>query len=224
MPKLIAFHQSFDSISHVIEKYNPNIGLCPNAREAWRKVSTISRFWFVTLFGGLGHFWHLKTFHLSSVFCSPGQQICSQLVFGWSLLPSFGSCWPSPSVLKSLLCLLLLLHAFLLCFCSLLQFFVVQVNRYVVNWCLGEVFYLPLGPVDHLQVFWSPCLVYLAACLTVMFCSLPQFFVVQVNRYVVNWCLGEVFYLPLGPVDHLQVFWSPCFVYFCCCMPYCYVL
>jgi hypothetical protein len=44
-----------------------------------------------------------------------------------------------------------------------------------------------------------------AACLTVMFCSLLQFFVVQVNRYVVNWCLGEVFYLPLGPVDHPQV-------------------
>jgi hypothetical protein len=45
-----------------------------------------------------------------------------------------------------------------------------------------------------------------AACISVMFCSLLQFFVVQVNRYVVNWCLGEIFYLPLGPVDHLQVF------------------
>ena len=33
---------------HIVEKVKPNVGLCPNAPEAWRNLSTISRFAFVS--------------------------------------------------------------------------------------------------------------------------------------------------------------------------------
>jgi len=41
---------AFDSISHELEKPNPNMGLCPNAQEAWKEVSTKSRFGLISRF------------------------------------------------------------------------------------------------------------------------------------------------------------------------------
>ena len=68
---------------------NPNLGLCPNMREAWQTVSTISHFGFVGLHKGLSLFlsgpsprpflscwWFWPLF---CVFYSPGQRIRSEV-------------------------------------------------------------------------------------------------------------------------------------------------
>ena len=62
---MFASHQSFDSISHELEKPNPNMGLCPNAQEAWVYVSTISRFGLISRFKWTLNFetsWTLQIF------------------------------------------------------------------------------------------------------------------------------------------------------------------
>jgi hypothetical protein len=135
---------------------------CPIMREAWQKVSTISRFGFVGLREGLSHFFWPAS--LTAVFCSPGQQICSLLPFGWSLFGPGRSRGQSLGVFETVPILLMVLQAIVWSFdrffVVFLLYFVVQVNRFVVYRLPGQVFLVQGDMGNNLWVFLRPFLFY----------------------------------------------------------------